>query len=82
LSIGVEEKEEDDAEGHEIHVDAEDDTGVVEAPAGLHAADCVDGARGCSEGWDQQQQGGVVVREVGERQGDREAEEDEDASSE
>ena len=82
MSVGVEEKEEDHAEGHEVHVDAEDNACVVEAPAGSHAADRVDGAGDSGQGGDGQQHSGVVVREVGERQGNAEADEHENASSE
>jgi hypothetical protein len=82
MSVGVEEKEEDYTESHEVHVDAEDDTGVIEAPASLRAADGVNGAGDCGQGGDGQQHGGVIVREVGERQGNAEAEEYKNASSE
>ena len=65
--IGVEEEEEDHAEGHEVHIDEEEDTAVVEAPAGLHAADGVDGASDCSEGGHGEKYGGAVVGEVREK---------------
>ena len=42
--VGVDEKEEDQAEGKEVHVDAEDDSAVIEGPAALHAADGVGSA--------------------------------------
>ena len=42
--VGVEEKEEDQADGHEIHIDAEDHAGVVEVPAALNAADSFGGS--------------------------------------
>jgi hypothetical protein len=82
VGVGVEEEEEDHAESHEVHVDEENDAGVVEVPAPLHASDCVDGAGHCSQGREGQQHSGVVVREVGEQQGYPEADEDEDASTE
>ena len=82
VGVGVEEEEEDHAESHEVHIDEENDAGVVEVPAPLHASDCVDGSGSCSQGREGQQHGGVVVREVGEQQGYPEADEDEDASSE
>ena len=81
MGVGVEEEEEDHAESHEVHVDEQNDTGVVEIPGSLQAADGVDGTGGCGQGGNGQQHGGVVVREVGEQQGDREADENEDASS-
>jgi len=62
--VGVEQKEEDQADGHEVHVDAEDNATVVEVPAALHAADGVH----CAENGDQRgqhdQRCGMVVREV------------------
>ncbi len=82
MGVGVKEEEENYAESHEVHVDAEDDAGVVEAPAGLRAADRVDGAGDRGQGGDCQQHGGMVVREVGERQGNAEADEYENTSSE
>jgi len=82
VGVGVEEEEEDHAESHEIHVDEEDDAGVVEAPGPLQTTDRVDGACSCGESGNGQQHGGVVMREVREQQGYREADEDEDASSE
>jgi hypothetical protein len=48
--VGVEEEEKDHAEGHEIHVDQEEDAAVIEAPASLHAANGVGGAGGGGEG--------------------------------
>ena len=71
--IGVEEEEEDHAEGHEVHVDEEEDTAVVEAPAWLHAADGVDGAGGCDEGGHGEKYSGAVVGEVREEKGEAEA---------
>ena len=43
LGVGIEEEKEDHAKGHEVHVDEKEDSTVVEAPAGLHAADGVGG---------------------------------------
>ena len=43
-SVGVKKEKENHAEGHEVHVDEEEDTAVVEAPSRLHATDSVDGA--------------------------------------
>jgi hypothetical protein len=82
VGVRVKEEEEDHAESHEVHVDEENDAGVVEVPSPLHASDCVDGSCSCSQGRECQQHSGVVVREVGEEQGYPEADEDEDASSE
>ena len=44
VGVGVEEEEEDHAEGHEVHVDEQEDAAVIEAPASLHATDRVGGA--------------------------------------
>ena len=48
--VGVEEEEEDHAEGHEIHVDEKEDAAVIEAPASLHATNGVCSASGGGEG--------------------------------
>ena len=66
VGVGVEEEEEDHAEGHEVHVDAEEDAAVVEAPAGLHAADGIDGAGDGGQGGEDEQRRGAVMGEVGE----------------
>ena len=63
--VGVEEEEEDHAEGHEIHVDEEEDAAVVEAPAPLHAANRVGGAGGGGEGGEDEDGRGVDLREAG-----------------
>jgi hypothetical protein len=75
--VGIEEEEEDHAEGHEVHVDAEEDAAVVEAPAGLHAADGVDGAGDGGYGGKDEQRRSAVVGEVGELEGDAKTDEDE-----
>src|SRR5260370_11656912 len=62
--VGIEEEEDDHADGHDVHVDAEDDSGVVVAPAGLHAADGVGGAEGGDQGGEDEQEVGAVVGEV------------------
>jgi len=64
--VGVEEEEEDHAEGHEIHVDEKNDATVVEAPAPLHATNSVRGAGGCGEGGEDEDGGAVDLREAGE----------------
>jgi hypothetical protein len=67
--VGVEEEEEDHAEGHEIHVDEKDDATVVEAPAPLHATNGVRGAGGGGEGGEDEERSGVDLREAGEEDG-------------
>ena len=47
--IGEEEEEQDESDDEEIHVEAEENASVVEAPAALHAA-C--GVSGAGEGTD------------------------------
>ena len=79
--VGVEEEEENHAEGHEVHVDEEEDSAVIETPAGLHAADSVYGAGGRGDGGDDEQWGGAVVGEIREQNSDAEAQENECASA-
>src|SRR5713226_1370144 len=64
--VGVKEEKEDHADGHEIHVDEEEDAAVVEAPASLHAANRVRSAGGGGEGGEDEDGGGVDLREAGE----------------
>jgi hypothetical protein len=67
--VGVEEEEENHAEGHEIHVDEKEDATVIEAPAPLHATDGVRGAGGSGEGGEDEDRGAVDLREAGEEDG-------------
>ena len=64
--VGVEEKEENHAESHEVHVDEKEDATMVEAPAPLHAADGVGSAGGSGEGGEDEERSGVDLGEVGE----------------
>jgi hypothetical protein len=80
--VGVEEKEEDHAEGHEVHVDAEDDAGVIEAPTALHATDGVGCARDGEEDGEDEEGSGVVVGEVREEKSGGETEENQEAAAE
>jgi hypothetical protein len=66
--VGVEEEEEDHAEGHEVHVDEEEDAAVVEAPAALHTANRVGGAGGSGEGWEDKDGSAVDLGEAGEEE--------------
>ena len=81
LNVGVEEKEEDDAEGHEVHVDAKDDASVIPVPSRLHAADGVYRADRGDDCGKEQEQGGAVVWEVGETKGDGDAAQDEQTAT-
>ena len=64
VSVGVEKEEENYAEGHEVHVDQEKDAAVIEAPAPLHAADCVRSANDGDQCWSDEEWSSVVLREV------------------
>ena len=75
--VGIEEKEEDHTEGHEVHVDAKEDATVIEAPARLHAADGVDGAGDGGQDRQDEQRRGPVVGEVGEQESYAKTDEDE-----
>jgi hypothetical protein len=79
--VGIEEEEENHTEGHEVHVDAENDAGVIEAPAALHAADGVGGADDGDQGGDDEERGSAVVGEVGEEESDGETEENQEAAA-
>jgi hypothetical protein len=79
--VGVEEKEENHAEGHEVHVDAEDNAGVIEAPAALHAADGIGGAGQGEQDRKDEEEGGAIVGEVGEEESDGETEENEETAA-
>jgi hypothetical protein len=67
--VGVEEEEENHAEGHQVHVDQEEDSAVVKAPARLHATNRVDRAEDGGQGGDDEKRSGAVVGEVGEDEG-------------
>ena len=63
--VGVEEEEENHTEGHEVHVDAEDDASVIEAPTALHAADGVCSAGHGEEDGKDEEWSSAIVGEVG-----------------
>ena len=67
--VGVEEEEEDHAEDHEVHVDEEEDSAVIEAPAALHAANRVGGAGCGGKSGEYKDRGSVNLREAGEEDG-------------
>jgi hypothetical protein len=79
--VGIEEEKENQAEGHEIHVDAEDDAGVIEAPTTLHATDCVGCAGDGKQGGEDEERGGAVVGKVGEKKSDGETGENQDVAA-
>ena len=79
--VGVEEEEENHAEGHEIHVNAENDAGVIEAPTALHAAGCVGCAGDGDHGGEDEERGGAIVGEVGEEKSDGETGENQNVAA-
>jgi hypothetical protein len=79
--IRIEEEEDDHADGHEVHVDEQDDAGMVEAPAALEAASGVGGAQDGEDNREDEQRRGAVVGEVGETYGDGEGRQDKQASA-
>jgi hypothetical protein len=79
--VGVEEEEEDQAEGHEIHVDAKDDAGMIEAPTTLHATDCIGCAGDGKQGGEDEERGGAIVGEVGEEKSDGETGENQEVAA-
>jgi hypothetical protein len=82
LHVRVEQEEEDDANGHEVHVDAEDDAAVIPTPSGLHTANRVCRPEGGDDGGKDQERGGAVVWESGEEKGSYETEQNQQAATE
>src|ERR1700733_12646963 len=81
VQVGIEEEKDDHADGHEIHVDQENDAGVVEAPAALEAAGGVGDAEDGEDHGEDEQRRGAVVGEVGEQYGGGQRAKDEQASA-
>jgi hypothetical protein len=79
--VGIEKEEEDHAEGHEVHVDEEENASVVEAPAPLHAANSVDGASDSDESGEDEQWSCAAVRKARDRKSCGEAEKNKDAAA-
>ena len=79
--IGIQKKEEDHAERHQIHVDEEKHAAVVEAPARSHTAECVHCTDRRSESWKRKERCGSVMGEVREKKSNPEADENECAST-
>jgi hypothetical protein len=80
--VGIEEKEDDHAEGHEVHVDEEEDAAVIEAPAALHTANRVGGASGGGEGGEDKDGSAVDLGEAGEEDGCEQTGEDKQNAAE
>ena len=79
--VGVDEEEQDERDGHEIHVNAEEDSSVVEAPALLHAADGVCGSDEAAEGWQEQPWGRAQVGEVRDEGRERKADQHDEVAT-
>ena len=78
VRVGIDKQEEDHAERHQVHVDAEDHAGVIKVPTAAHTTDSVHSAEHGEQGRQQQQEGGAIVGEVGEPDGDKHAEDNHD----
>ena len=79
--VGIEQEEEDQRNGHEIHVDTEDDAAVVKAPAALYAADGFSRADYRDQRRQQEKQRWTEMREVGQRDCDEDAGENQDVGT-
>jgi len=79
--VGVEQEEENQADGHEVHIDEEENAAVVEAPTTLNAADSVHHAEDGDQRWQDEQGRATVVREVRERERDCDAEKNEESAA-
>ena len=75
--VGIDEEEEHDEDGHEVHVDEKEDASVVEAPALSHAAGCIEQAGDGDQYWQNEQRGGMVAGKMREAKGGGKAEKDE-----
>ena len=68
--VGVEEKEEDEADGEQVHIKAEQDARLKEVPSlAAHAAEGVGAADHCYKGGNGEQRIGTVGGEAGEEVG-------------
>jgi hypothetical protein len=79
--VGVEEEEEDHAEGHQIHVDKKEDATVIKAPTALHAANGIHGAGGGGDSGEHEERVGADLREAGEEDGGAQTDQDEEAAA-
>jgi hypothetical protein len=79
--VRVEEKEEDQTEDQEVHVDTEDDSTVVHVPTALNAANGVRGARNSGQRREHEKRRGTVMGEVRQEKSGCEAEKDDGASA-
>lgn len=73
--VGIEKKKEDEADGEEIHVEAEENSGMEEVPLRTsHAAEGIEAADGCDDCREDEKEVCPVVGESGEQIGHPEAE--------
>jgi hypothetical protein len=80
--VGVEEKKEDEAEGKEVHVEAEEDASLEEVPLrASHAAEGVGATDGRDDGRDDKEEIRPVVGKSGEQIGGTETEKHKYAAS-
>ena len=80
--VGVEEKEEQEADGEEIHIETEQDACLVEVPPlATQAAEGVGGADDGDTGGNDEEWVGAIVGEAGEKVAQGEACEDERVAS-
>lgn len=79
--VGVKEEKENHDDGHQVHIDEEQDAAVIQAPPGLHAAERVDRADDRDQRGDEEQRGGTDVGEVRQKESGAKAEKDQRATA-
>jgi hypothetical protein len=79
--VRVEEKEEDETEDQEVHVDTEDNSTVVHVPTTLNAADGICGARNGGQRREHEKRRGAIVGKVREEKSGCKAEKHNSASA-
>ena len=81
MRVGIQQKEENHAEGHQVHEEKQDDSAVIPAPARVHATQMIDGpSNGCERG-QHEERSSAVVRKIREEERQPQAEEDQEAST-
>jgi hypothetical protein len=80
-NIGIDKEEEHQRDGHQVHVEAQQDAAVVEAPASLHAAHGVGHAQQAAKCGQQQQRGRTQMRGTRNQRRDQQAGEHNDVAS-
>lgn len=79
--VWIQQKEQNHAESHQVHVDQEEYAAVIKTPAGSHAAKVIDDS--CDRGKDRKDDKriGPVVRKVREPDGDSETDQNQQGSA-